>query len=78
MVQITIRKDEETGFPVMSVVSSSFDEEPGWFLSEGLKAELVKELKSHLGGEFSEDFDPSIMEAIDILDMMVRKNKVVV
>ena len=47
------------------MVSSFFDEEPGWFLSEGLEAELVKELKSHLGGEFSEDFDPK--EALDIV-----------
>jgi len=65
MIQITIRKDEETGSPVVNVVSSFFDEEPGWFLSEGLEAELVKELKSHLGGEFSEDFDPK--EALDIV-----------
>ena len=72
MIQITIRKDEETGSPVVNVVSSFFDEEPGWFLSEGLQVELVKELESHLyqvGGEHT-DFDLPIMEAIDILDML--------
>jgi hypothetical protein len=71
MVQITIRKNRDIGFPVVGVVSSSFDEEHEWLLSENLAAELVKELESHLyqvGGEFS-DFDLPIMEAVDMVSV---------
>jgi hypothetical protein len=71
MVQITIRKNRDIGFPVVGVVSSSFDEEHEWLLSESLAAELVKELKSHLyqvRGEFT-DSDLPIKEALDMVSV---------
>ena len=71
MVQITIRKNRDIGFPVVGVVSSSFDEAHEWLLSENLAAELVKELESHLyqvRGEFT-DSDLPIKEALDMLSV---------
>ena len=65
---ISISRDEETGSPMVDVFSELFKEKVGWFPSESLKAELVKELRSRLGGEFANDFDPTIMDVVDMLE----------
>lgn len=68
MSEIIIRADEETGSPVVKVVGDNpLGQEVEWFLSETLQAELVKELRSHLGGEFSQDFDSTIKDALSMV-----------
>ena len=50
----------------LEIESELYDEGVAWELSEELIAELQKELKAHLGGEFSADFDPVIKQALDM------------
>ena len=62
MADIIIRRDEQDEL-VLNV-----DGVVGWQISEELKAGLTKELKAHLGGEFSNEFDPAIIEALHMLE----------
>jgi hypothetical protein len=39
----------------------------GWQVSKDLEKLLLKEMKNHLGGEFTKEFDPVIREAIETL-----------
>jgi hypothetical protein len=60
MPEIIIRRDESEELAVNVG-------DVGWLISEGLQAALIKELESLLGGEFSDQFDPVINEALDML-----------
>jgi hypothetical protein len=66
MAKIVIERDVYDML-TMSVEDGSFDEVVGWEVSNELKAQLEKELKDHLGGEFAKDFDPAIQAAIQML-----------
>ena len=66
MAKIVIERDVYDML-MMSVEAGPFDEMVGWEISNELKAQLEKELKDHLGGEFAIDFDPVIQTAIQML-----------
>ncbi len=59
---ITIAKDFD-GRLVLSIMG-----EVTWQVSEELKAQILDELKSHQGGEFSDEFDPVIQDAIETIE----------
>jgi hypothetical protein len=44
------------------------EEAVAWKMSTDLLTALIKECKDHLGGEFSEEFDPTIIRAIKQLE----------
>lgn len=43
-----------------------------WTASEEIEKLILKELNEHLGGEFSDEFDPMIYEAIEIIESCNR------
>ena len=44
----------------------------GWTASEELEKLILKELNEHLGEEFSDEFDPMIYKAIEIIESCNR------
>lgn len=46
--------------------------EVAWLASEELEKLILKELNEHLGGEFSDEFDPMIYEAIETIESCNR------
>lgn len=46
--------------------------EVAWLASVELEKLILKELNEHLGGEFSDEFDPMIHEAIETIESCNR------
>jgi len=69
MAIIKFSKDPEEGFYVSIIPDDDIHKESvEWQSSEELKSLLKKELEDHLGGEFADDFDPAIIEALEMFN----------
>jgi hypothetical protein len=51
-------------------------DEVAWEVSDKLKALLLQELYGGLGGEFSEEFDPMIMNAINKINSCIKESDI--
>jgi len=71
---ITISRNEE-GILACVVGRDDPDDEGtqvAWGISEKLRRALIKECKAHLGGRFSDEFDPPILMALDDLEQGLK------
>ena len=64
---LKIEKDEE-GLLVVSI------DEVDWEVSDKLKNLLLKDIKNHLGGEFSDEFDPKLHDAIKKIKSCIKSS----
>lgn len=59
---------------VFGVLIATINDEVGWEVSDELKNLLLKELGNQLGGQFSEEFDPLIHNAIDKIMSCIKSS----
>ncbi len=63
---LTVKKDHE-GLLVIEIEPYMEADAMGFCISEELRRAIINELAFHVGGEFAEDFDKTLQNAINII-----------
>lgn len=52
----------------------SIDDEVAWEVSDEFKTQILENLENHLGGDYSDEFDPIILNAIKTIKSCIKSS----